>query len=150
MSRNKNQNQATVEDYINHLLTGGFLGNAAPNKHIELATEFDAGATSIIFEGVRVYFRDGVIDPGVGMIQFQAPVFKDFIATPELTNQVAHTSKVLLSVELVDIGGGKSDLVISADLLFTGESERDAFQMAIYLMNICSAHEQLYDSLEGI
>ncbi len=142
-------NAADGADYSNSLITG-YLGSAAAGHSIELAMDPSQGLMSLIFDDVRIYFNDGVIDPGVTVMSFQAPIFLDFTASSELISQVMLANKVLVSINLIPVSESNFDLVISADLLLTGHSEEDAMNIAIMLSTIAVAHEELYDAWESI
>ncbi len=142
-------NAADGADYINSLITG-YLGSAAAGHSIELAMDPSQGLMSLIFDDVRIYFNDGVIDPGVTVMSFQAPIFLDFTPSSELISQVMLANKVLVSINLIPVSESNFDLVISADLLLTGHPEEDAMNIAIMLSTIAVAHEELYDAWESI
>jgi hypothetical protein len=136
-------------DYISSLITG-HLGSAVPGHSIELAMDPTQDIMSLIFDEVRIYFNDGVIDPGVTVMSFQAPIFLDFTPSSELIGQVMVANKVLISINLMPVSNTNFDLVISADLLLTGNPEADAVNMGIMLSTIAVAHEELYDAWESI
>lgn len=105
---------------------------------------------SLIFDDVRIYFNDGVMDPGVTVMGLQAPIFLDFTPSSELISQLVVANKVLISINLIPVSQTNFDLVISADLLLTGHAQEDAINLAVLLSTIAVAHEELYDAWESI
>jgi hypothetical protein len=105
---------------------------------------------SLIFDDVRIYFNDGVIDPGVLIMGLQAPIFLNFTPSTDLISQVMLANKVLVSINLIPVSETNFDLVISADLLLTGHPAEDGINLAVMLSTIATAHEELYDAWESI
>lgn len=136
-------------DYITALITG-HLGAAAAGHNIELAMDPSNDLISLIFDDVRIYFNDGVMDPGVTVMGLQAPIFLDFTPSSELISQLMVANKVLISINLIPVSQTNFDLVISADLLLTGHAQEDAVNLAVLLSTIAVAHEELYDAWEAI
>lgn len=140
---------ASGTDYITSIIAG-HLGAAAPGHSIELAMDPSNDLLSLIFDDVRIYFNDGVIDPGVTVMGLQAPIFLNFTPSSELISQVMLANKVLVSINLIPVSETNFDLVISADLLLTGHPAEDGINLAVMLSTIATAHEELYDSWESI
>ena len=136
-------------DYITSIIAG-HLGTAAPGHSIELAMDPSNDLLSLIFDDVRIYFNDGVIDPGVMIMGLQAPIFLNFSPSSDLISQVMLANKVLVSINLIPVSETNFDLVISADLLLTGHPAEDGINLAVMLSTIATAHEELYDAWESI
>jgi hypothetical protein len=136
-------------DYITSIIAG-HLGTAAPGHSIELAMDPSNDLLSLIFDDVRIYFNDGVIDPGVLIMGLQAPIFLNFTPSTDLISQVMLANKVLVSINLIPVSETNFDLVISADLLLTGHPAEDGINLAVMLSTIATAHEELYDAWESI
>lgn len=136
-------------DYITSIIAG-HLGTAAPGHSIELAMDPSNDLLSLIFDDVRIYFNDGLIDPGVMIMGLQAPIFLNFTPSSDLISQVMLANKVLVSINLIPVSETNFDLVISADLLLTGHPAEDGINLAVMLSTIATAHEELYDAWESI
>lgn len=142
-------NATNGTDYITSIIAG-HLGTAAPGHSIELAMDPSNDLLSLIFDDVRIYFNDGVIDPGVMIMGLQAPIFLNFTPSSDLISQVMLANKVLVSINLIPVSETNFDLVISADLLLTGHPAEDGINLAVMLSTIATAHEELYDAWESI
>jgi hypothetical protein len=140
---------ANGTDYITSLIAG-HLPSAAPGHSIELAMDPTRDLLSLIFDETRIYFNDGVMDPGVIVMGLQAPLFLDFVPSPDLIGEVMLSNKVLISINLIPVSETNFDLVISADLLLTGHPAEDAVNLAIMLESISVAHNELYDAWESL
>ena len=142
-------NATNGTDYITSIIAG-HLGTAAPGHSIELAMDPSNDLLSLIFDDVRIYFNDGVIDPGVMIMGLQAPIFLNFTPSSDMISQVMLANKVLVSINLIPVSETNFDLVISADLLLTGHPAEDGINLAVMLSTIATAHEELYDAWESI
>ena len=142
-------NPTNGTDYITSLITG-HLPSAAAGHSIELAMDPTRDLLSLIFDETRIYFNDGVMDPGVIVMGLQAPLFLDFVPSPDLIGEVMLSNKVLISINLIPVSETNFDLVISADLLLTGHPAEDAVNLAIMLESISVAHNELYDAWESL
>jgi hypothetical protein len=142
-------NATNGTDYITSLITG-YLPAAAPGHTIELGLDPTRDLLSLIFDETRIYFNDGVIDPGVIVMGLQAPLFLDFVPSPDLIGEVMLSNKVLISTNLIPVSETNFDLVISADLLLTGHHAEDALNLSVMLTTISVAHNELYDAWESL
>lgn len=140
---------SNVDEYVNELVMN-HLVSAAPGRNIELAMEAPemtpyADGVSLIFDETRVYFSAGIIEgDNLGIVQFIAPIYRDFSPSTKLIEAVAYTSKILVAVSLVQLGK-QVDLVVTADLLLSQDLETDARNMAMYLETIHEVHSTLWD-----
>ena len=142
-------NASNDSDYITTLIAG-HLPSAAPGHSIELGLDPTRDLLSIIFDETRIFFNDGVMDPGVIVMGLQAPLFLDFVPSPDLIGELMLSNKVLISTNLIPVSETNFDLVISADLLLTGHPTEDAVNLAIILECISVAHNELYDAWESL
>jgi hypothetical protein len=145
---------SNVDAYVNELVMK-HLGSAAAGHNIELAMEAPgmtpyAEGVSLIFNETRVYFSSGILESeNLGIVQFIAPIYRDFSPSKKLVEAVAYTSKILVAVSLVNLGN-QIDLVVTADLLLTQSMEVDSRNMAMYLETIHEVHSTLWDDFGNI
>jgi hypothetical protein len=137
-----------AEDYLNKLIMRQ-LPKAAAGHSIEVAIEEDSAPSytdgvSLIFDDTRIYFSLGLTFGDQLLLQFVAPVYRDFSPSTKLVEAVAHTSKVLVGVSLVKVGE-ITDLVLTSDLLLTRDPKLDAVNLAAYLEAVHTTHELLWD-----
>jgi hypothetical protein len=145
---------SNVHEYVNELVMK-HLGSAAAGHNIELAMEAPgmtpyAEGVSLIFNETRVYFSSGILEgENLGIVQFIAPIYRDFSPSKKLVEAVAYTSKLLVAVSLVNLGN-QIDLVVTADLLLTQSTEVDSRNMAMYLETIHEVHSTLWEEFESL